>query len=71
MSEMKSKVPGIVEEILCAVGDNVAKGQQVLVMEAMKMKMPVPAHEAGTIKSISVNVGDRVNPGSPLFEIEP
>lgn len=68
MSEMKSKVPGIVEEILCAVGDTVAKGQQVLVMEAMKM--PVPAHEAGTIKSISVNVGDRVNPGSPLFEIE-
>ncbi|AHG22472.1 biotin [Chania multitudinisentens RB-25] len=71
MSEMKSRVPGIIEEILFSVGDNVTKGQQVIIMEAMKMKMPIPAHESGTIKSISVNIGDRINPGALLFIIEP
>ena len=71
MSEVKSKVPGVVDEVKAAVGDKIEKGQPVVILEAMKMKMPVPAHEAGTIKSISVTVGDRVNPGSPLFEIEP
>lgn len=70
MSEMKAKVPGVVEEIKFAVGDSVQKGQPVIILEAMKMKMPVPAHQSGTIKSIAVKAGDRVNPGSLLFEIE-
>lgn len=70
MSEMKSKVPGVVEEIKFAEGDAVTKGQPVIVMEAMKMKMPIPAHETGKIKKIGVKVGDRVNPGVVLFEIE-
>lgn len=70
MSEMKAKVPGVVEEIKCAVGDAIEKGQPVVILEAMKMKMPVPAHQSGVIKAIAVKVGDRINPGSLLFEIE-
>ncbi|MCU4650968.1 acetyl-CoA carboxylase biotin carboxyl carrier protein subunit, partial [Klebsiella pneumoniae] len=37
--------------------------------EAMKMKMPVASPEAGVLKSLAVNAGDRVNPGMVLFEI--
>lgn len=70
MSDMKSRVPGIIEKVLFSAGDKVEKGQHVIIMEAMKMEMPILAHESGTLKSVSVNVGDRVNPGAVLFTIE-
>ena len=70
MSIIKSKVPGIVDEILVAEGDSVERGQQLLVMEEMKMKMPILATAAGQVKNIPVKLGDRVNPGSSLIEID-
>lgn len=70
MGDIKSKVPGIVDEIKVSVGDVVQKGQPLIVLEAMKMKMPLPAPCAGTIKNIAVQTGDRVNPGKLLIEIE-
>ena len=69
MSEVKSKVPGVVHEVKAAVGDKIEKGQPVVFLEAMKMKMPVASPEAGVLKSLAVNAGDRVNPGMVLFEI--
>ena len=45
------------------------KGQPIVILEAMKMKMPVASPEAGVLKSLAVNAGDRVNPGMVLFEI--
>ncbi|CNH52475.1 Biotin/lipoyl attachment protein [Yersinia frederiksenii] len=71
MAEVKSKVPGIVDEIKIQTGDRVEKGQIVMVLEAMKMKMPVAAIEAGIIGALSLVVGDRVNPGVVLFTINP
>lgn len=38
MSEVKSKVPGVVDEVKSAAGDKIEKGQVVLVLEAMKVK---------------------------------
>ncbi|WP_180491479.1 biotin/lipoyl-containing protein [Escherichia fergusonii] len=67
MSEVKSKVPGVVDEVKSAAGDQIEKGQVVLVLEAMKM--PVASPESGVLKAIHVNPGDRVNPGVVLFEI--
>ncbi|VYT62268.1 acetyl-CoA carboxylase biotin carboxyl carrier protein subunit [Metakosakonia massiliensis] len=69
MSEVKSKVPGVVDEVKAAVGDKIEKGQPVVILEAMKMKMPVASPEAGVLKTLAVNPGDRVNPGMVLFEI--
>lgn len=69
MSEVKSKVPGVVDEVKAAEGDKIETGQVVIVLEAMKMKMPVASPEAGLLKKIAVNTGDRVNPGMVLFEI--
>jgi acetyl-CoA carboxylase biotin carboxyl carrier protein len=69
MSEVKSKVPGVVDEIKATPGDKIDKGQIIIVMEAMKMKMPIASPESGVLKTLAVNTGDRVNPGMVLFEI--
>ena len=69
MSEGKSKVPGVVDEVKAAEGDKIETGQVVIVLEAMKMKMPVASPESGLLKRLAVNTGDRVNPGMVLFEI--
>ena len=66
---MKSKVPGVVDEVKAAEGDKIETGQVVIVLEAMKMKMPVASPESGLLKRLAVNTGDRVNPGMVLFEI--
>lgn len=48
------------------VGDKVEKGDAVLILEAMKMEIPVVAPEAGTVASIDVAVGDAVDSGALL-----
>ena len=48
------------------VGDKVNKGDAVLILEAMKMEIPVVAPEAGTVASIDVAVGDAVESGALL-----
>ena len=48
------------------VGDTVAKGDAVLILEAMKMEIPVVAPEDGTVASINVAVGDTVESGALL-----
>lgn len=54
MSEVKSKVPGVVDEVKAAAGDKIEKGQVVIVLEAMKMKMPVASPETGILKTLSL-----------------
>ena len=48
------------------VGDVVKKGDAVVILEAMKMEIPVVAPEDGTVASINVNVGDSVEAGALL-----
>ena len=69
MSEVKSELPGAVDPVKAAEGDKIEIGQAVIVLEAMKMKMPVASPESGLLKRLAVNTGDRVNPGMVLFEI--
>lgn len=63
-------IPGSVLSILVKVGDNVADGQTVIKMEAMKMENDINAIGGGTVKSINVSVGDAVNQGQILMTIE-
>ena len=65
-----TSMPGIIVEILVAVGDQVSAGDPVLVTEAMKMETEVQAPIAGTIKAIHAQKGDSVNPDEALVEIE-
>mgnify|MGYP003401354303 CR=1 FL=1 len=69
MSEVKSKVPGVVDEVKAAAGDKIEKGQVVIVLEAMKMKVPVVATASGQVTSILVAEGDPVEIGQVLITI--
>jgi len=51
-------------------GDTVEEDDVVIVMEAMKMEIPVVAPDAGTIKDIKVTVGQSVEAGQDLAEID-
>jgi pyruvate carboxylase subunit B len=52
------------------VGQAVKKGDEVVVVEAMKMENALRAPRDGTIKSVTVQVGDMVGPGAVLVELE-
>lgn len=70
MAQIKAKAPGIVKELKVKVGDTIAAGTVVVVMEAMKMAMPLPSPTAGMVKAIHFEAGARVNPGALIMEIE-
>ena len=66
-AEIKTAMPGKVVRILKAVGDEVLKGEGVIVVEAMKMQNELHARRAGTVKAVYVSVGQRVDQGTPLL----
>jgi len=68
--EVKTRVPGKIVRYEVKEGDAVKKGDIVAIMEAMKMKNPIPAPCDGTIKEITGSVGERLNPGTVIMVIE-
>ena len=59
----------MIEILSVEVGAVVEVGELVMVIEAMKMEQPLTAHKAGTVKSISCEIGVTVQAGSVLCEI--
>ncbi|MCB4742981.1 MAG: biotin attachment protein [Sulfurovum sp.] len=68
--EIHSQTPGNVWKILKNAGDNVAEGEVIMILEAMKMEIDIAAPQAGTIKSININVNDAVTDGQLLATME-
>ena len=64
-----SPMPGLVFRIGVAIGQQVAKDQELLVLEAMKMESPVYSPGAGTVASILVKEGDAVSEGQVLIQL--
>ena len=64
--EVKAGAAGKVFQIAANVGQSVAAGDPVVIIEAMKMEIPVVAPEAGTVASINVAVGDAIDAGDVL-----
>lgn len=62
-------MPGRVVEVLVTEGDAVAKGQGIVVLEAMKMKNEIQAETDGLVAKLHVVEGQAVEGGDPLFEI--
>ena len=63
-------MPGRVVALLVKEGDEVAAGQGVVVLEAMKMENEIRAEHEGRITKLHVEPGQAVDTGSPLFEME-
>jgi len=66
---MMAPMLATVATLSVAVGDAVAVGDVLLVLEAMKMELPVRAARAGTIRAVHCRQGEMVQPGVPLVEI--
>ena len=64
--EVKAGAAGKVFKIEAKVGQAVMKGDAVVIIEAMKMEIPVVAPEDGTVASIDVAVGDAIEAGAVL-----
>lgn len=70
MAEIRAEMVGTVLEVLALPGENLAAGQTVLVLESMKMELPVVAEGAGTLASLAVAKGDLVQQGDLLGVVE-
>jgi glutaconyl-CoA/methylmalonyl-CoA decarboxylase subunit gamma len=64
-----SPMAGLVMKIRVAVGQQVAKDQEIMVLEAMKMESPIFAPAAGTIAAILVKEGDAVTEGQVMIQM--
>lgn len=63
-------LPGNIFKILVKEGDAIKSGDNLLIMEAMKMENDIKAEKSGTIASIKVSVGDSVLQGAVLIELK-
>ena len=70
MPEVEAHITGTVWKIEVAVGDDVDEGDTVVILESMKMEMPVEAEEAGVVKEINVEEGQAVSEGDTLVVLE-
>jgi pyruvate carboxylase subunit B len=67
--EVKAPVPGLVLRISVAEGAAVKAGDELIVLEAMKMETPIKALQAGVVKGIAVKQGDQVQTGQLLMTV--
>ena len=68
--ELTADITGSVWKILKAAGDAVQEDEPVLIMESMKMEIPVGATEEGVIKEICVREGQTVENGTVLVRVD-
>ncbi len=68
--EIASPMAGMLLRYSVGVGDAVAQGQEVAVIESMKMEVPVNASHAGTVSELRAEVGGFVQEGEPLVSLQ-
>lgn len=64
--EVNASVPGKVFKVEASAGQTVKAGDSIVILEAMKMEIPVVAPQDGTVASINVSVGDAIESGDTL-----
>lgn len=70
MPDITAPMPGKICEVNVAAGDTVTEDQKVVVLEAMKMEMPIVTVTAGIVKSVNCSAGDAVQGGDVLVVVE-
>lgn len=68
-SSIKSPLPGVVLDVLVQVGDTVKSGQQLMILEAMKMENNIDSDRDGVVREIRARKGDSVLEGDVLITI--
>jgi acetyl-CoA carboxylase biotin carboxyl carrier protein len=70
MPDVPAHITGTVWKIEVAPGDEIDEGDTVVILESMKMEMPVEAEDPGTVKEIRVEEGQSVQEGDVLVVLE-
>jgi biotin carboxyl carrier protein len=68
---LASSIPAVVSQVLVNVGDAVATGDKLILLESMKMVIPIQAPHGGRVTRIHFSPGESVLAGVPILEIEP
>ncbi|GEN45041.1 acetyl-CoA carboxylase biotin carboxyl carrier protein subunit [Alkalibacillus haloalkaliphilus] len=70
MTEVKANMAGNVWKVLVSEGDTIDSSQDVVILESMKMEIPIAAEVSGTVKELKVKEEDFVNEGDVIAIIE-
>ena len=70
MPEVEAHITGTVWKIEVAEGDAIEEGDTVVILESMKMEMPVEAEDAGTVREILCREGQAVSEGDALVVLD-
>ena len=70
MPDVEAHITGTVWKVECEVGQQVEEGDTVVVIESMKMEMPIEAEDDGTVKEIACKEGQPVREGDTLVVLE-
>jgi acetyl-CoA carboxylase biotin carboxyl carrier protein len=70
MKEITATMAGTVLNLLVSNGEKVAANQEVLLLESMKMEIPIESGIEGIVKELKVNIGDFVNEGDVLIVLD-
>lgn len=70
MQEVKASMAGTVLNVMVAEGDSITSGQELVMLESMKMEIPIEGIEDGTVAEVNVAIGDFVNEGDVLVKIK-
>ncbi|MCB0997506.1 MAG: biotin/lipoyl-binding carrier protein [Acidimicrobiales bacterium] len=71
MIEVRAEIAANVWQVRVAVGDTVEAGKELVILESMKMEIPVEAPSAGRVRALHVEPDQSVKAGDLICEIEP
>ena len=70
MADVEAHITGTVWKVECKVGDTIEEGDTVVILESMKMEMPVESEDAGTVTEIRCEEGQAVQEGDVLVVLD-